>query len=303
MNTLIETPEFERAWGRIKDCHHSARGGGRPRHLRLFGQSGVGKTFIIDQYAESHPGKQLADRTTIPVLVVPLPAAPTLKAIYETVLKRLGAAGSGRVDELQRRAITLIRNLSVELLVLDEMNHVLDRGRTKTRESLTDSLKAFVDAIGIPTIFAGARRCTQLFDANAQLRSRATSKLTLRPFDLAGRCVELRSFIRTFLDGRLSPEQAQWMSSTEMATRHFYATDGIQRQLAEFLEAVPRWTPAQAINTTMFMELLADLFEAHLWEDAPASKNPYNPAFVMRRLNLKGEPYEPTELDGDNHFA
>ena len=303
MSILVCTTSYETAWKRLVDCHRSGRSSQGPWHLRLLGQTGVGKTFLLERYVEEHPPIRTEERYVVPVLLVPIPSAPTQKGLYLAVLAALGAhaAGASSLEALRHRAITLIKNLGVEFLMLDELNHVLDRGQRRTREAVGDAIKQLVDAVGLPTVFAGAKRADQLFAANAQLRSRATASLTMKPFDLSGRFAELRGFIKAFLGPTHTAGQCDWMVEPDIATRIFYATDGMHRQVSQFLAAVPLWTPLDAIAPASFMHVLKQVFRETLWESAPEPLNPFSDVFVYRRLDRKGEPYAPTALDGDNH--
>lgn len=305
MSMLICSPTYDLAWQRIATCHRSGQSTEGPRHLRLLGQPGVGKTFLLEQYAGDHPRVEALDRITVPVLVVSIPSAPTLKGLYHAILNALGVrvVDGHNLESLRFRVVTLIRNLGVELLLLDEINHLLDRGRRRSHEAVTDGLKQLIDSIEVPTVFAGAVRSKQLFDTNAQLRSRVTATHTMLPFDLGARFQELRGFVATWLQGSHPPSQCKWMSSPDLATRIFYATDGMPRQLVQFLDAVPVWTAAEAVSPAAFFDVLAQLFRDTLWESAPQSLNPFSEAFVYRRLDRRTEPYAATDLDGDNHLG
>ncbi|MEO3711300.1 TniB family NTP-binding protein [Roseateles flavus] len=303
MSWFVNTPSFEQAWGRLAACHASFRSQHGPQHLRILGQTGVGKTFLFKRYLAEHPRRALDDRDLIPVLLVPIPSTPTGKGVYAAILQAMGVANVGNAtqEKLHDRVVTLIRNLGVEMLMLDEINHLVDRGRRRTHETVTDLIKELVDAIEIPTVFAGARRSSELFDTNAQLRSRVTAVHSLEPFDLDARFMELRGFILSWLEQSHPPEQADWLSSEDLATRIFYATDGMQRQLALLLNAIPVWGGEQSLSPELRMPDLAQLFRDLLWEMAPTALNPFGDKFVYRRLNRRGEPYWPTPLDGDNH--
>lgn len=303
MSWFVSTPSFEAAWDKLAACHASFNSRHGPQHLRLLGQTGVGKTYLFKRYLAEHPRRPLDDREIVPVLLVPIPSTPTAAGVYGAILTALGVvANRNRTpDQLRDRVITLIRNLGVEILLLDEINHLVDRGRRRTHESVTDLIKQLVEAIEIPTVFAGASRSAQLFDTNAQLRSRVTASHFLEPFDLEERFMELRGFILSWMERSHPPDQAEWLSSEDLATRIFYATDGMQRQLALLLNAIPVWDGEQAQSPELRMPDLAQLFRDLLWERAPTALNPFGEKFVYRRLSRSGEPYWPTPLDGDNH--
>jgi hypothetical protein len=89
----------------------------------------------------------------------------------------------------------------------------------------------------------------------------------------------------------------QWLSSDEVATRIFFATDGIHRNIAGLLKLISK---SSANNVAPDFACLKKVFERK-WSPSDATLNPFHERFPMRRLNLLGEPFMPTYLDGDDH--
>lgn len=297
----VELPEFQNAWSRLKECHASANSTDGPMHLRLRGQSGLGKTFLLEQYHAACPKKRSSKSVHVPVALITIPSAPTVKGIYIAALESLDIHGAvGTLEGLRHRTKTLYKACGVEMLFIDELNNLTDRGQSRTREAVSDALKELVDTIKRPTIFSGASRSHAIFDANMQLRSRVMSTLTFQPFDLDARFNDLRGFIDGLSQLKLLDEtSANWLSSADIASRMFFATDGIHRNISKFIVHVANAIRGgqRAADTA----LLAEIFQLYLWEDAPPHLNPFHTDFPMRRLCEPGEPYSPTVLDGDNH--
>ena len=90
MPTRIEIPDFQRAWARIKECHDSGKSGSGPMHIRLLGQSGLGKTFLLKEYRDAFPAVRSSKGTHVPVALLTIPSAPTVKGIYIAFLESLG---------------------------------------------------------------------------------------------------------------------------------------------------------------------------------------------------------------------
>lgn len=301
MSICVELPEFQNAWARIQECHASARAARGPMHLRLLGQSGLGKSFLLNKYVEAFPKTQTKKGVHVPVALVTISSAPTVKGIYGAFLGSLGLAGViGSVEALRHRALVLCNACQVELLLIDELNHVTDRGQIRTREAVGDALKEMLDALNRPTVFAGASRSLAIFDTNMQLRSRVLASFTLRPFNLNGRFDDLRGFIEALSTGEIDEMSVSWLSSPEVASRIFFATDGIHRTVSSFLASIH--TAVRTEKCALDYVLLARLFTKYLWEKAPPALNPFHQSFPMRRLCEPGELYAPTALDGDNHI-
>jgi len=297
----IKTAEFLNAWARLDECRRSRLLDGDPLHMRLLGVSGLGKSFLLRRYRDASPPEKRAGRTTVPVSYVPIPCAPTVKSVYVAMLIALGIPEpKGTTEDLRQRTIALYRTCGVEICLFDEINHFVDGGRIKHRETAADALKMAVESIQLPSVFSGARRSVALYDQNMQFRSRVTSSHTLHPFSLEPcRFGELRGFISALAGALMGPDAGAHLASDEFAERIFYASDGVHRNICRLLYGVAGrgWkTPAQ-----LGLGDLAIAFQDYLWEEASETLNPFSAKFVFRRLDRAREPYVPTEFDGDNH--
>lgn len=296
----IDTPDFSTAWRRLNECKQSRQHGGDPLNMRLLGVSGVGKSFLLRQYRDAHPRRREIGRTVVPVAYVPIPSGPSVKAIYVAMLEALGMHGvAGTADALRHRTTTLYQSCGVELCLFDELNHFVDGGRLRLRQAASDALKVTIESIGLPSVFTGAKRSHILFEQNMQLRSRATSSLTLRPYDLTLRFAELQGFVLALAGQLLEAPAAEQLARSDMAERIFYATDGIHRNVSRLLHRLQHLGLTK--DDQMTPGNLAQVFRTYFWEDAPDRLNPFCQGFEYRRLCRSGEPYVPTELDGDNH--
>lgn len=301
MQIRIETSDFEQAWSRLESCHASRTSPTGPSHLRLFGPSGVGKTFLMKQYVLAHPPVWNEEGCRVKVAYVPIPSAPTPKGIYLAMLRALGIQGAyGTLEALRYRTLILLERCKTELLLFDELNHITDRGQLRTREAASDTVKELVDSSGLPAVFSGAPRSVVLFDANMQLRSRVGACLTLRPYDLNNRFSEMQGFILAFAKQFYEEDVARWLASLETASRIFFATDGVQRNISSFLTGIDG---IRVDDDDRALCMLSQQFRLKIWEHPSDSLDPFSRGFEMRRLNEPGEPFSPSSLDGDNHDA
>ncbi|WP_180124879.1 TniB family NTP-binding protein [Rhodoferax sp. BLA1] len=300
MPTRIEIPDFQRAWARIQECHESGKRDSGPVHLRLLGQSGLGKTFLLKEYRDAFPAVRNTRGTHVPVALLTIPSAPTVKGIYIAFLESLGLHGAnGTVEALRHRARVLCSACRVELFLVDELNHLTDRGQIRTREAVGDALKEMLESLNLPTVFSGASRSHVLFDTNMQLRSRVMASLTLRAFNLEERFEDLRGFIFALSEIDQDEETANWLASPEVASRIFFATDGIHRGIARFVAQVG--VAIRNGSGSLNFTLLTRVFKDYFWEGVQPGLNPFGDTFPLRRLCEPGEPYSATALDGDNH--
>lgn len=102
-------------------------------HIMLVGESGVGKSTLLTMYASKHPRIEHEEFTEVPVLYAALGPTPTPKTLAHTLLKALGDQKwhMGREVELSARLVFLIKQCHVRLVIIDEANHLIDRGGRK----------------------------------------------------------------------------------------------------------------------------------------------------------------------------
>lgn len=297
MRIRVELPDFQAAWQRLSECHQDAGVDNNPLNMRLLGVSGVGKTFLLQEYRNAFPVVVEEEVTRVPVLYLSIPSAPNRKGIYAAFLRGLGVdPGRGNTEQYQRRVMRLCEAARVEFVFVDEIHHFIDRGKAHSYATAADALKEMLDLIGRPFILAGAPRSRILFDHNSQLRSRVMTTLRLAPFDLAS-LPSLMGYVYALTEA-LPQDQREWMTSPEVATRTFFATDGVHRNVATWVKLVTNRVLADGF---VDFSQLAALFRTRIWSPENRSSNPFDQDFEMRRLNREGEPFQPTYLDGDNH--
>lgn len=283
---------------RLADCHTDSGYDENPQSLRVLGVSGVGKSFIFEEYRLRHPPVVEDEVTRTPVVHVKIPSSPTKKDIFAAFLVGVGAhIGIGTAAKYKERVEVLYRATGVEFICVDEVQHLIDRGSAQTFALAADALKEMLDLLMIPVAYGGAPRAEILFAHNSQFRSRVPETLKLYPFNLESQFAQFRGFLYELAHG-MSEENRTWVASKEAATRLFYATDGIHRTAA-FM--VKRMTRLSAGGRLLDFQTLEKMFERHYWSRVPSELNPFHKSFAMRRLNGVGEIHQPTYLDGDNH--
>lgn len=294
--THIDIPGFVKGWQRLRKCHRSY-GTGHLMHLRLIGVSGVAKTFLAKQYRAAHPPRNVGEATHVPVIYFAIPREPTTKSMYQSFLKGFGVrAMSGTANDIRDRVAVLCESCQVEFVIVDEIQHFVDHGGARAQMAAADALKEMIELMQRPFVLAGAPRSAALFLYNGQLRSRVMPTYRMHPFSLA-ELSELMGFVYALVPD-LPEEVRQWLASEDTATRIFYATDGIHRTVAAFVhQADILLSDGRPANYAS----LSEVFREHIWATPGSGLDPFERNFAMRRLNMTGEPYEPSIFDGDNH--
>lgn len=169
---------------------------------RLSQVSQAGKTWTLRSYiAELHASAAAAGLQPNPlrVIYVGLKRRISVKMLYQRILKELGDPHSHdanvNVEVLAQRGQELIVEKGVELLIVDEVQHLANK--TTDNKSVTDELKSFVDDGLVPVIWAGNEDSREFFEENQQLAARLGTAIELDPVN-PKRSREIRLF-RKFL--------------------------------------------------------------------------------------------------------
>lgn len=297
--TFLRVAHVKNLLAELDACLRTGQRRAMPRHLVIFGDSGVGKSKLLKVFAGMHPRRELADRSVIPVLQAPMPSLPTPKRIVVALLKAMGSpfATKGKDDEPMDQLKTLCTACGVQLILFDEVSHLVDRGREKTHYKYGDALKEVVDALGLPFVLTGIPRLTKLFDVNEQLRGRFSRRRTIKPFSIVGveKLEEFRSVVHSF-QAKFKGIDSIDLTTQELLPRVFMATNGLLRPLVDLLkEAVDRAAPTKGRLLTV--ATLEAAFDAAIWNEAPKTRNPFAKDFDFVPLIQTGEPYATPERD------
>ena len=130
----------------------------RMQGLLLFGDSGIGKTMIVEKFLRDHPRTFDRDAgvTTVAVLATQMPPAPDEKRFYTQLLSAVGApAGPDeQLVRLESRCVRLLKTLKLQMIVVDEVHHLLAGTAREQRRSMNllkflgNELKVSIAAIG-----------------------------------------------------------------------------------------------------------------------------------------------------------
>lgn len=266
-------------------------------HLMLVGESGVGKSTLLAKYAAEHPPIEHEEFTEVPVLYVALGPSPTPKTLAHTLLRVLGDPkwSTGREVELTARLVFLIKQCHVQLVIIDEANHLIDKGGEKTLHTAADWIKRLVDATRVSFVLAGVPRITRLLDTNDQLRERFREVVEINRLSVAGDSakLEFRNVLATFKKF-LQDLPAIDISGEVLTCLFAFATDGrlrdIQRLLVRAVELAYEHPDPRLTD-----KVLAQSFRTVIYPGSPDERNPFHKRFNNMPLVNGNEPFSPVE--------
>lgn len=292
---LLQFPSYVAAFNDIEALLKLYRGSGLAQHLLVLGETGTGKTTLCRDFMTRYPRMVLRDRDVVPVLHVSIPSAATIASVTEAMLAKLGdpAPTAGTVSAKTARAVKLARALSVELLLIDEAQHIQDRGRLPTQYLVGDWLKTVMDELNVPTVLLGLPRVGQLLQVNEQVRRRFSRRRYLQMGQCGETSIEAEC-LQLFLslgDSFPIPIRAGNFSWDEMAQRVHYASDGRVAYIKKLLAGAIRLALERELDC-IDASVLQEAFNAEVWWEGVEQLNPFSEKFQFRRLNRAGEPFE-----------
>ncbi len=294
-NTHLSFPPFARAFHEIDGLLQMYRETGLAENLIVLGESGTGKTTLCETLVQQYPRNVLLDRDCLPVLHIRVPSVATIASVAEKVLSKLGdpAPSKGTISAKTARVTKLAKACGVELILLDEAQHIQDRGQLPTQYMVGDWLKTMADESGLPTVLLGLPRVENLLRVNEQLRRRFTRRLCM---DLAqadgssitAECFQIFTSLTPILPVPVYLGDYDW---EEFGHRLYYATDGRIAYVKALLGAALRWVVQRNLEAITPGELEA-AFACEIWSAGIGALNPFNEKFEFRPLTRAGEPFE-----------
>jgi len=179
-----------------EDWLAQGRKGGRTpqKFLPIIGPSGSGKSTCIKHYLETVVAGERHDEEVRPVVHVTLSAQATTKRLGSDILEEYEDPDfeEGTATKLLRRAANHIDAALTEVLVLDEIHHLINNDNTmnaqgggKTAWSVTETIKRMLIRGACPLILMGTEQAKPLLLKNPQFKQRCYPPIFLNPLDLS----------------------------------------------------------------------------------------------------------------------
>lgn len=296
---LLQFPSYVSAYDEIRGLLTLHRETGVSQNLIVLGESGSGKTTLCRNFVSEFPREVLTERDIVPVLYVSIPSAATIASVMEAILHRLGdpSPTTGTVSAKMARVIKLVKALSVELLLLDEAQHIHDRGRQPTQYMVGDALKVLMDEVDIPTVLLGLPRLVQILQVNDQLRRRFSRRRYLQlgqddDSNVETECLQFFLSLGDCLPVGITCGSYGW---PEMANRIYLASDGRVAYIKKLLAGAIRIATERDLSS-ITPEVLEEAFTKEVWWEGINHLNPFNPGFCFRKLNHANEPFAQASL-------
>lgn len=290
---VVMFDRFKSTFDRVCEVVELYRQTGVAENFLVLGASGCGKSTLCNLMRATYPSFSEPEREVVPILYLDIPALATISSLVEGLLRVLSdpAPSSGTIADKTNRLVLLVRGCGVLLIMLDEMQHVHDRGQTLTIARVADWIKSLTGSVNCPIVLVGLPRTRALLDANEQLRRRFSATLALERFELRNKqeTLEFAKTVKSFLNASPFPCSLETTNAADLRSLHF-ATDGRVGYLVALLVRALLMADRET-QLVLDRPLFERAFKQAIWADCPRECNPFSNAFEERRLNGFGEPF------------
>lgn len=282
---------YKEAMYAMAELHQQRRVHGVGRGLLLTGPSGAGKSTVVRAYQASFPRQHLTERTQVPVLLVSVPPSPTSRSLAGAVLEALGQrkAHRGTAPEKTAWIHELFAKCGVEMVLLDEFQHLFYAPSLNAFRDVTDWLKNFLEDTRVGMVACGLPAAEAVVNSNEQLARRFSARIRITPFafDHVEDFQEFRGVLKA-LESHLPFPCEVPLYEANLARRIHVGSYGLFDYAVKILEG---GTSAAALAglDSIDLPVLAAGFRNRVWRDVPDRMNPFHPESPLRPLDRAGE--------------
>tara|TARA_R110000850_G_scaffold277143_1_gene423519 strand:+ start:5139 stop:6170 length:1032 start_codon:yes stop_codon:yes gene_type:complete len=289
----IEHQRVKRGIQYIGELHHARRLHGQGGGILVTGPSGVGKTVLVSSYAHQFARQSSLKGTFVPVLMVTVPSAPTVKSLSETILMSFGhpKAHRGSAPEKTALILDLITRCGVEMLILDEFQHLYYSPTNAHFRDVTDWLKNLISQANVAVVACGLLEANSVVQANEQLRRRFSAHFRMLPFQLQDEAdfQEFRAVLKR-LQQDLPIPPCTPLHEANLARRLHLASYGLLDYVRKVLEGAVSICGRLGL-AQITQEVLEAAFRERVWGEVPDRKNPFHSQAYLQPLDRPGEAF------------
>jgi hypothetical protein len=277
---LIRYPRFNELHEDIQMCQQMSSIAGEPQCMVLEGMTGTGKSTLVKTYVEAYLRYETPSGTKIPVFYVETPSPVTVKGMAARMLEVMGdpAAHKGPLWSMNARLAHFIKACAVQIVILDDFHHLIDRERNRVLETVSDWLKVLIKETKVPFLVIGVEGKVELIlRANTQLSRLFAVRETLEPFHWnpsdEDAMKQFASFVKCAEKGIGIPISEE-LVRVELLQRLYYATSGVVGNVMNLLRFAALLAQIQG-SDTLTLTILSRAFEKRLRKHMAKRVNPF----------------------------
>ena len=277
-NLCIETPTYTAIQHDLHRTLEETSTSSTPACKHYFGHSRTGKSFVFREFEAGYPARRTENGLKKDVIYAQAPVNGTIKGLMEALLMALGDPlwMVGTYSNMLARLLKLLDQAETKMIILDEFQHLVDKGQRAMLNRTTDWLKALVEPNTFSLVCVGLPSSKALIFGSEQLSLRFDATTEVPVYDWTD--PQSRKVFRSVLDAiqqRLSPFEMPRLASPDMALRMFLACGGRIGLLSKLLDRAVKnaiWDDRTAIR----LEDLHKAFTTAIWfaDSAPMEGGP-----------------------------
>src|SRR3984885_13514117 len=171
----VSYPRAERILSRLDELMYlPARV--RMQNVLIHGNSGAGKSMIIEKFIRSHSLEMDREDASRPIVSMQMPPLPTLRSFFSELLRSLDCTviiGS-RISELEHDTLRQLKKAKPRILAIDEIHHLLACTPREQRAAL-NVLKFLSNELRVSIVALGTSEALHVMRTDPQIASRFQS--------------------------------------------------------------------------------------------------------------------------------
>lgn len=293
---VVHHKRFNELYEIIKDCHEFMKG------AAILGDTGAGKSTLFKVYENRFPkvervrtvNSHKIGYTATPVLLIELDSNSKPQNVASKILQKLGDPffNQGTEKQLTARVRQFIIDADVELLIIDELQHLIDTDTQRVIKKAADWLKQLLNDVNLPIIFGGIKKeAIDIFKNNRQLDERFPNKPDFLgfPYKTKENELEFRGFLK-IINNQLpfADTKKSKIYDPYLADKIYYSTLGMSRTLNHLLHHSVKY----ALRAGKDMIEESDLqhgFSLLTFETRPKVINPFDGKVFELKVALEKE--------------
>lgn len=278
--TLVRYPRFNELHADIRLCQELSKMAGEPQCMALEGRPGIGKSTLVKTYTQVLARYQTIHGTKIPVFYMETPSPVTVKGMAARMLETLGdpAAHKGTLWSMNSRLIHFINACEVQLVILDDFHHLIDKETNRILETVSDWLKVLIKETNIPFLVVGVEgKVEQILRANEQLSRLFAVRERLEPFPWdpsdAATIQAFSTFMR-YVETGVGLSLSDELPRQDLLSRLHYTTEGVVGHVMNLIRCAALLAHQEKAET-LKLSLLSKAFTKRLYQHMPQKVDPF----------------------------
>lgn len=186
---VVKHPAFEYGLRKLTLFHQRLSQNVEFRCMYITGESGTGKTTLIEHYISAFPMERMPSVDIRRAVYVRAPARSSVKGLGYQILSHLGAPTAARMTDFEISSCVrkLLRQMRVEILFIDEVQDLLEWKSASTRipKLVANFIKEILQETDTGIVLAGLPCIETISSFEKQLKNRTAGGISMVPFHAA----------------------------------------------------------------------------------------------------------------------